>query len=172
MKKFILVFFFSLFVLNNSVSAHSIHVEVTKHAPFVSVNTYYSKISPATNVSVSIFAPGENQPYQTGKTDRQGYFVFAPSVAGDWVFEIDDETGHKNKISIAIGDDFIDGGTGVEAPLEENAEESSATPVREKGDISIAKIPFIYKLLFGLALIFGLTGIYYGARSRQSLKKG
>lgn len=169
MKKFILVF--SLFVLSYSVSAHSVHVEATKNAPFVSVNTYYSKTSPAKDVSVSIYAPDENQPYQTGKTDRQGNFVFVPSVAGDWILEIDDNQGHKNKINIAVGEDFINGNTGVETPPEEKAEESFAKPAKEEENISIADIPFIYKLLFGLALIFGLTGFYYGVRSKQLLKK-
>ncbi|MFO8001517.1 MAG: hypothetical protein R6U46_09745 [Marinilabilia sp.] len=171
MTKSILIFFLSVFVLNNPVMAHSTHTEVTKHAPLVSVNAYYSQTSPVAGADVIIFAPGEDQPYQTGQTDSRGYFAFVPSAAGDWIFEIDDEQGHKKRVSISVDEAFLKGGDHVEESPKDKSEESPDALTEEDKTGAPSGIPFVYKLLFGLALIFGITGIYYGMRARQSLKK-
>lgn len=161
----------AFFVLGQIASAHSIQFDIKKHAPVVSVNAFFSQTSPLAGTSVNIYAPGEDQPYQTGQTDRRGFFAFVPSVAGDWVFEIDDEQGHRHKANISIDENFIKGITAGEESPEDEAEETAAAPVAEEETISPAGIPLFYKIIFGLALIFGITGIYYGVRAKQSTEK-
>ncbi|MBS3808318.1 MAG: hypothetical protein KGY60_12500 [Bacteroidales bacterium] len=142
-----------------------------KHAPVVSVKAYFSQASPLASASVNIYAPGEDQPYQTGRTDRRGFFAFVPSVAGEWIFEIDDEQGHRHQANIIIDKNFIKGMAAEEEPPEDEADKTAATPVAEEETDSPAGIPLFYKILFGLALIFGITGIYYGVRAKQSAEK-
>ena len=171
MQKCTLLLFISLFVLNNLVLAHSIQFDITKDAPVVSINAYYSRTSPVANAGINIYAPGEKQPYQRGRTDKQGYFAFLPSSEGDWIFEIDDQHGHRDKVTISIDEVFMKGEPKVEESPKEKTKESPAIPVEPDKTKGASGIPTIYKLLIGLALIFGITGIYYGLRARQSLKK-
>ena len=160
-----------LFVLGPLASAHSIQFEIKKHAPVVSVKAFFSQTSPLASASVNIYAPGEDQPYQTGRTDKRGFFAFVPSVAGDWVLEIDDEQGHRHKANISIDENFIKGITAEEESPEDEGDETAAAPVMEEKTVSHGGIPLFYKIIFGLALIFGITGIYYGVRARQSAGK-
>ncbi len=160
----------AFFALGLNAAAHSINFEVTRHAPAVSVNAYFSRTSPLAGAGVVIFAPGEDQPYQTGRTDRQGFFVFIPSLAGDWVFEIDDERGHRDRVNISIGESFIFGGPGEKGFADDDPDESYALPVEEE-TVSTAGIPFFYRIVFGLSLIFGITGVFYGIRAKQSASK-
>ncbi len=161
----------ALFVLGPLASAHSIQFEIKKHAPVVSVKAFFSQTSPLANASVNIYAPGEDQPYQRGQTDRRGFFAFVPSVAGDWVLEIDDEHGHRHKANISIDENFKKGITAGEESPEHEGDETAAAPAVEEETVSPAGIPLFYKVIFGLALIFGITGIYYGVRAKQSPEK-
>ncbi|TVR68848.1 MAG: hypothetical protein EA408_13105 [Marinilabiliales bacterium] len=160
----------AFFALGATAAAHSINFEVTRHAPAVSVNAYFTRTSPLAGASIVVYAPGQDQPYQTGRTDRQGYFSFIPSVAGDWVFEIDDGRGHRDRLEISVGESFISGVYEEEAAADEQ-EEVPAGPVVETEVVSPAGIPMFYRIIFGLALIFGITGIFYGIRARQSASK-
>ena len=161
----------ALFALEPIVSAHSIHFEITRHTPVVSVNAYFTRTSPLAGANVVIYAPGGDQPYQTGQTDRRGFFVFLPSVAGEWVFEIDDKQGHRNRVTISVDESFINGLTTNEVSPKEEAEESYNPPVLEEETASPGRIPLFYRVLSGLALIFGITGIFYGIRAKQSAAK-
>ena len=161
----------ALFVLGPAAYAHSIQFEIKKQAPVVSVHAFFSETSPLAGSSVTIYAPGEDQPYQTGQTDRQGFFAFVPSVAGEWVLEIDDGHGHMHEANISIDENFMKGGTAGEESPKDEGEESDAAPVMGEKTVSPAGIPLFYKIIFGLALIFGITGIYYGVRAKQSAAK-
>ncbi len=170
MLKSTLLVFAAFIASGLTAAAHSINFEVERHAPAVSVHSYFTRTSPLAGASVVIYAPGEDQPYQTGRTDRRGFFVFVPSVAGDWVFEIDDERGHRDRLEISIDENFVRGVTGREELPEEEAEDHYAEPA-EKETVSAARIPFFYRVVFGLALIFGITGVFYGIRAKQSASK-
>lgn len=182
MSKFVSILFFSLFVVNPSVFGHSIQIDITRHAPLVSVKASYSPTSPLADVGIKVYAPEEDHPFQTGHTDKQGYFVFYPTTPGNWVYEIDDQHGHKKRTTISIDENFLKGVSGKRKSREEGEEEKSsvetvkeekktAPPSPEEKTTSIAEMPFVYKLILGLALIFGVTGFYYGMSSRKSLKK-
>lgn len=181
MSKFVSILFISLFVLNASSFGHSIQVDIIRHAPVVSVKASYSPTSPVADTGVNVYEPDKDQPYQTGHTDQQGYFIFLPATSGNWIFEIDDQHGHKKRTTISIDENFIKGVAAEQVLREEREEESSvntvkeakepATPSPEEKAGSIADMPFVFKLISGLALIFGVTGIYYGMSSRKLLKK-
>ncbi len=171
MSRATLMFIAVFFATALTAAAHSINFEITRHAPVVSVNAYFTRTSPLAGASVLVYAPGQDQPYQTGRTDRQGFFAFIPSVAGDWVFEIDDERGHRDRLEISVTGGFISGVPEEEADIADEQEEVPAEPVAEEETVSPAAIPFFYRVVFGLALIFGITGIFYGIRARQCASK-
>lgn len=45
-------------------------------------------------------APGE--PFQTLRTDRRGRAAFLPDAAGEWRVVVDDGTGHRTELTIAV----------------------------------------------------------------------
>ena len=170
MKKSILLCLVSIFGISAVTMAHSINFETEKHAPLVTVKAFFSRTSPLVNASVMIYAPDETQPYQTGRTDRAGYFAFMPDAVGNWTFTIDDERGHKDRLVISIdqvffyGNDEIEGETGAYPGAGESEKQVTGVVVEKN-------IPYVYRVIFGLAVIFGITGIFYGIKARQALQK-
>jgi nickel transport protein len=140
---------------NSGALAHVINFETSVTPPVVVVNAYFTATSPVGEALVEIFAPGNERPYQTGRTDQSGNFAFLPDRPGEWSLSIDDERGHIDMVIVTVTDSFF-----VAAPA---AEFSKVSP--EKG------LSNLYRALFGLTLIFGLTGIIYGLKAKQALKR-
>jgi len=119
---------------------------------------------------VMIYAPDETQPYQTGRTDKAGYFAFMPNALGDWAFAIDDERGHKDRLVISIDQGFFNGDDEIvgaaDADLRPEESENKLTEVVQEKNI-----PNVYRVIFGVAIIFGITGTLYGIKARQALQK-
>jgi len=170
MKKSILLCLVSIFGMSAVTLAHSINFETEKHAPLVTVKAFFSRTSPLVNAGVMIYAPDETQPYQTGRTDKAGYFAFMPNAVGDWAFAIDDERGHKDRLLISIDQGFFNGDDQIvgeaDADLRPEEVENQLTEVVQEKNI-----PNVYRVIFGLAIIFGITGTLYGIKARQALQK-
>ena len=139
--------------------AHGVLTDVRMQAPSVVVKTLFSEALPVIDATVTIFSPAASEVvWQTGRTDRTGSFAFLPDTAGDWVFLVDDQKGHAKKLTITVPADFI---AVAELPARNVASKSGQlTSPRER----------IYQTITGLALIFGITGIFYGVRSRQTAR--
>jgi hypothetical protein len=93
-----------------------------------------------------------------------------PDASGDWTLTVDDERGHTGRIVISIAEDFlaVDGESAVEdepALVPEQPENHDHEP------LSVSGIPALYRILFGLALIFGITGTLYGIKARRELQR-
>lgn len=170
MNKLILLCIITLSSINTASMAHSVNFETEMNAPTVLVKAFFSRTSPIVNASVIIYAPGETEPYQTGRTDKAGYFSFIPNVSGDWIFTLDDERGHVGRVGLTIMHDFFNADVevvnGYEAYSELAESEETVSDVNsEKG------VPVIYRIIFGLALIFGITGTIYGFKAKHLLAK-
>ncbi len=168
MTRTVSLFLFMVFALNTTVTAHAIRFEVDGHYPAARVHVFFSKAAPLVNARVEVFAPGSDKVYQTGRTDQAGYFAFVPSESGDWTVRVDDERGHRGSTLVSIADDHLSGDAADEAADEEAATIPAVDDVSET--VTYDRIPTVYKIIFGLALIFGLTGIFYGVQSRKTLK--
>jgi len=171
MKKSVtlLVFFFALGLFNH-VSAHGIHIDYSFKYPSVSLNIYFSKTSPVVDAEVSIFSPGSGDVFVSGKTDKDGHFAFNPDVPGEWTVKVDDGMGHRKTVVIAI-EDFSDQLVSGPVHAEEEEAHSHDQPQihdhnhdHENGQ---GHIPLVYKIIFGLSLIFGITGVWYGLKARK-----
>ncbi len=161
MRKTIVAVLFLCIAVNMSVMGHAIRFDVTEHPPVVKVHAYFSATSPLINAKVEVFAPGTEEVYQTGRTDQAGFFVIVPVGPGEWVVTFDDERGHRGRTVINVTDDFFG----------DDPSETAAIAPPVEAPVKIANdIPLAYRVIFGLALIFGITGVYYGIKARKSNK--
>jgi nickel transport protein len=167
MKKLIPLFCLFLFSINTGISAHGIHFETGFHAPAVTVRAYFSRTAPLADASVTVYAPGEEKPYQSGRTDRDGYFAFLPVAAGNWTLTVDDGMGHADKVIVSVTGGFLANDEPGVLPGDAVQEHIHRTPAVQE----TRHFPLGYRVLLGLALIFGITGIIYAVKASQELKK-
>ena len=168
MKKSI-VSIIALLVINaTSLFAHDLDIEVTFTYPAVISRSLYGADEPVRNATISVFSPSDSEnPYQTGSTDPAGYFTIIPDVGGNWIIETDDGYGHLEKIKVTVSDEFLN----AKMPEEEiQVEENQTVPTTET-EYSKPQIPALFKIMFGISLIFGLTGFFYGYTARKVNKK-
>ena len=117
-------------------------IKVQKYPPLVSVNSCYNNGAVISYAAVSVFYETKTVEFQNGRSDKLGNFSFMPDKPGKWIFHLDDEMGHAEKIEIMISREFF----------------SQGTPIKkeEKGrDI------YYCKILVGLFLILILTYLVY-----------
>jgi len=142
------------------VFAHGVNTETSFHAGVAVVRSTYSPEQPLADALVTIYSPGDRiNAWQTGRTDKTGHFAFLPDIDGEWIFFVDDQKGHSKKTAIIIEPDK------TESP------EPDATDDMAEHDTPGSGPGTFHRIILGLALIFGITGIFYGFRSRQSRKQ-
>jgi nickel transport protein len=138
-------FWIWILLLALAAGAHELELEIAPGSPAVVVRAKYGGTEPVPFAKVQVFAPGGTREFQTGRTDQQGRFVFAPAEAGAWRVVVDDELGHRVERTV----DVSAGSAGV--------------PVR--GAASRWE-----RLLAGLGLLAGAAGFGYGWSSRRKIR--
>ncbi len=174
MKKRSLLALLLSILANTALLAHGLHVTPVFSSPSVIVYSGYSETQPLAGALVTVHSPADQvKPFQTGITDIHGKFAFIPDAAGEWIFSVDDKLGHAEKAKITVSAEFAD--RTIEAPvvMRESATspESTADHEAEVVHEHEHEIPLAYKLITGLSLIFGITGVYYGIKSRNQQAK-
>jgi len=81
-----------------------------------------------------------------------------PDMEGEWTFVVDDRKGHMNRTAVAVLPDM---------PEEREITEDEVVESAEPSGNGLSKI---HKIIIGLSLIFGITGIFYGLKARQGPK--
>lgn len=153
---------FSLFILicaAGLIHAHKLDVNIIEHAPAVVVESKYAGHDHGlSGGEVTVYAPGESEEtYQTGKTDAAGKFAFVPDQTGEWRVVVDDGTGHRSELNVAVGENFF---------IQETVEPVPGKTVTGL-ETAPAGIPTVWKALVGISLLFGIAGILYGIKSRR-----
>ncbi|HSJ23597.1 MAG TPA: hypothetical protein VK929_02860 [Longimicrobiales bacterium] len=168
----------ALLLTARAASAHGITVSVEHQGDMVVATSRYDGGIPVRGADIVIRGPAGDSPYQTGRTDPDGRFIFVPAGPGEWQVTVDDGMGHRRTVRIAIPNPatLVEPETtasGGYAPGDvATATTLTATPTDEAallagpagaGDGSVP-----WRLVTGLSLLFGITGIGYGysARSR------
>jgi hypothetical protein len=170
MKRLFLLAITFLIGCGGAVLAHSIYFETGQHAPAVTVKAFFSRTAPLVNASVEVFSPGETRPYQRGWTDRTGTFAFIPDSPGNWTFTVDDGMGHAGRVTVAVPADFFEHGD--IAALQEGDEKLMVTEiVMEHGHSHGPEQSVVYRIIFGIALIIGVTGFTYALKAKQELNR-
>ena len=160
-------FFIILVVINafaGSAFAHGVHVNYSEDFPFITIKASLSGDQPIKNAEVKIMHPAGDQIFQSGTTDPSGRFVFIPEMPGVYDVSVDDGMGHRKRIELAIEGSFFDGEISDQETDARISIESEGTDHHHDH----YHIPLLYKVIFGLSLIFGITGLWYGIRKHKS----
>jgi nickel transport protein len=69
----------------------------------IEIVAYYSTGEPMADGQVRVYAPGDSEPWRTGRCDRQGRYTFTPNLSrrGRWTVRVESE-GHSNFINIVL----------------------------------------------------------------------
>jgi nickel transport protein len=129
---------FILLVFPVSVMAHGAKTSTIKGG--VGIAASYLDNSPMADCDVRVFSPEDRvTPFQTGQTDDNGRFMFFPDKKGEWKVIVDDGMGHRADAAVTITQDM-------------KIDPASLSP---------GGLQQWQKILMGLCLIFGFTGIYF-----------
>lgn len=123
----------------------------TETAAGIRVVAGYDDGEPMSYAAVEVTAPKSDIVFQTGRTDRNGVFMFAPDQSGKWQVTISDGMGHR----LALGRQ-VDLQKKTAAPSG-SARQATAAPVTRREGI-----------VAGLSIIFGLCGLAYGWKMRKA----
>jgi nickel transport protein len=132
------------FLFISPLFGHSIHYDVQPKG--ISVKIFYSKDNPASYSEYELFGPGDKEPHQIGRTDKNGFLSFLPDRAGTWRIKVWGESTHGFH------------GVTVDVKVDQALHlESFSKPL----------IATYTKLVVGISLIFGLFGIFALYKSRR-----
>jgi len=155
-KRTSLLIALSLLVATGSALAHGINAEITFEGRVVIVRSSFSPTQPLIDASVTIYSPADREKaWQTGRTDKSGHFAFMPDAEGEWTFVVDDMKGHIKKTAIAVQPEIPEAEKITQEKIDQSGE-PSGTGLRNTG-----------KIITGLSLLFGITGIMYGLKARK-----
>jgi nickel transport protein len=116
------------------------------------VSAMYDTGEPMDYARVTVSAPGANLKFQSGRTDRNGKFCFFPDVSGDWKVVVDDEMGHRLEVNVPVDEVMA---------LRANPENGNSGPGLFNG---------FGKIVMGVSIIFGISGILFGWKGRKTKK--
>jgi nickel transport protein len=87
-------------------AAHGVRTSVTG-SPAAVVTVTHDDGTPLAFENVMILGPGDDAPYQTGRTDRHGRFSFVPDRAGAWRIRVTSADGHGDETTVTVTDDLV-----------------------------------------------------------------
>lgn len=137
--------FLMVLMFTSQVFAHG--VEGTVEPGGLAVACRYSTGEAMSYAKVTVLSPATPQTFQVGNTDRNGRFCFYPDTPGEWRVTADDGMGHRLEVKIPVTTDGI--------PQEKAPEH------QKKGEMSKP-----VKVLVGLSLIFGFSGLVFYWKAR------
>ena len=113
------------------------------------IEARYDSGDPISHADVTVYSPGNgDEPFQIGVTDRNGRFLFFPDADGKWKVVVNDGTGHGGTKYIIVNNSSIVQDEAIQKPLGRSI-----------------------KLLSGIIVIFGLTGILFFVLARRDRKR-
>ncbi len=151
--KKILLNHFLIFLLLQSlfpmvVWSHAIHYHAQPKG--ISVKIFYAEDNPASYAQYELFGPGDKEPHQIGRTDRNGFLSFLPDRAGIWKIKAWGDSSHGYH------------GVTIDIKVDQALEiESFSKPL----------VATHTKLMVGISIIFGLFGVFALWQSRKNLLK-
>lgn len=131
-----------LLLLSTHAAAHDLRHTVTQEGAIV-VELFYPDKTPFSYEGYEIYRPGDDVPFQVGRSDALGRIVFMPDRAGAWKLKAFAEDGHGAEFTVTS---------------------------KGAGKLSDADKPLVerYARVFaGLGLIMGVFGIWSLFRRRR-----
>ncbi len=117
----------------NICFAHGVYYQQLEGG--IGIAAKYDNGTPISFSAVKVLST-DNSEFQLGSTDKYGHFFFLPDEKGEWTIFVNDGMGHGIEAKIIVNESL------------EMEEQSHHLPVW-------------YKILFGISIIFGFTGIMF-----------
>ena len=155
MKSFFVLIMITIFVVLSSAPCHAHGVDgYIEKAEGYAVIARYDDGEPMSYAAVEIRSSDSDIEFQSGRTDRNGNFMFQPDARGMWNVVVSDGMGHRLELDLTLDAD------GVEQPVGPT-ERPSSTDARWTRSINIVA---------GLSIILGVFGFLYGWKARCALR--
>lgn len=146
-KLFLLVIIFAALLFPISLFSHGVDIVLINGG--TGVEARYGSEDPISHADVTVYSPeNSDEPFQIGVTDRNGRFLFFPDADGKWKVIVNDGTGHGGTFYVTVKDTISVQGETIEKPAGRSI-----------------------KILSGIMVIFGLTGILFFAMARRERKR-
>jgi len=135
---------------SHTAYAHTVNYDVQQKSVAV-IKVFYTANDPASYSQFEVYAPDNRElPYQTGRTDRNGFVAFVPDRQGTWTIKVLGESSHGYH------------GVTVDVKVDNDLNlESFKKPLAAQYS----------KIVIGVSLIIGLFGIYAMVTSRRQKKE-
>jgi nickel transport protein len=130
----------------NCLQAHGVSGAVSQGG--IVITATYDSGDPMSYSKVTILAPDAKLQFQSGRTDRNGRFCFFPDGSGQWEVLITDGMGHRLAKPVVVDETLS----------------VSSNSAFGNGSSHLGKAE---KALMGLSILFGMTGLLYGWRTRR-----
>jgi len=148
MKQVIILSAFCLLLstfYSNTLYAHAVNHRQVQGS--IGMEIAYDDGTPMSYSEYKVFSPlDKEKEFQQGYTDKNGRLFFCPDVKGIWKIEVNDGLGHGEIIEIPVNEDL---------------------KIETKEGVSLTKF---HKILIGVSIIIGLTGIFFYWSARRRIK--
>jgi len=141
-----------LLAIADDVWSHGVRGRTSSESGIL-VEAEYDDGEPMSYSSIEIFDSEEKLPFQSGRTDRNGRFIFYPDKMGDWKVVVNDGMGHRLALKTNI-----DKGLNLKKTKEQ-----------AKG-ITESSLSRYERALLGISIIFGISGIFFWWKERKIAK--
>ena len=133
------------------------------------VHADYDDGEPMAYCRTEIVHAGEERPFQSGSTDRNGRFLFYPDSTGQWRIVVDDGIGHRLALETSV-DELPQSGRIATVRAVESAD-SALSDIGGR-EIGAARLSRFQGIVVGISLILGVFGVYcivrqYSERARR-----
>ena len=175
LKPAIYILMVSNLVLASSVNlfAHGVISTILGKGGIV-LESHYTDGETMSYAEVTILAPEKKLPFQSGYTDRNGYFSFIPDECGVWEVVFQDGLGHRSELQVVVED------TKVVSPINhqnsahnksarESMGESPAVDELNRSNhrMAISYLPLYLRIFIGFSFIFGFSGIVMMIKAKK-----
>jgi nickel transport protein len=147
---FFICFIACILTIADTAWAHGIRGKIISKTGILA-EAEYDDGEPMSYASVEVFNLKENLPFQTGRTDRNGRFLFLPDNPGDWRVVVNDEMGHRIVLKTRIDENIN---------LNKNQNQTDKTGYA--GFLSRYE-----KILAGVAIVFGMFGFLFWWKGKK-----
>lgn len=141
-KKIILFVFVSLLASAQNGFSHGVLGKIIMQKGIL-VKAEYDDGEPMSYSSTEIFDSKEKLPFQSGRTDRNGRFLFYPDKSGDWKIIVNDGMGHCLTLKTHIDESL------------------ALSTINSQQPGKMSNLSQYEKGLMGISVIFGIFGILF-----------
>ncbi|CCK79111.1 hypothetical protein [Desulfobacula toluolica] len=129
-------------LISDHTLAHGVRGRISSQKALM-VESEYDDGEAMGYADVEVYSPMETICFQSGRTDRNGRFVFFPDKKGDWKVIVNDGMGHQLTLKTNVDENLVLIEQGSQAKSVENSRSFSG----------------FQKIIMGLAFIFGTFGV-------------